>query len=153
MLELGKYPMLGFMRLKQVEVIFRPESCNTSWISPRAGCFACILLPFRLLDIHKGLPFDFSLLEQEDIWGIYFQQIFDSFDFWLGPQTSAIPRDYTHYLPSEGFGIPPLEGLSLVFLPIVISIVDWLPCIFRHFASSSLTTLWGFLSALFEGLS
>ena len=40
-----------------------------------------------------------------------------------------------------------------MFLPMDISIVGWLPCVFSFSASSSLTSLYDFLPALFEGLS
>ena len=53
----------------------------------------------------------------------------------------SIPRDYTHYLLGLEWVGPPLEGLVLVFLPMDISMVDWLPCIFCLFASSSLASL------------
>ena len=122
MLELSEDPVLGLVGVQQMEMVFRPESCNASRSSPWADCYAFVLLPIRLTDGQKGLPFNFGLLEQEDIWGLYFHQIFDRFNFWLGPHASAIARDYMHYLPGEGFGIPPLVDLPLVFL--LISIVD-----------------------------
>ena len=69
------------------------------------------------------------------------------------PQASAVQRDETHCLLGEGLESPPLGGLALVFLLMEISIVGWLPCFFILSASSSLTSLYDFLLALFEGLS
>jgi hypothetical protein len=46
-----------------------------------------------------------------------------------------------------------LGGLALVFRPMDISRVDWLPCILCLSASSSLASLRDFLPALFDGLS
>jgi hypothetical protein len=50
-------------------------------------------------------------------------------------------------------GPPPFRDLILVFLPIDISMVGWLPWVFCLSASSSLASLRDFLPALLAGLS